>query len=129
MLLGRSRHSVKIYSRIYIKTRNKELNAILLKDNFFNLYTNNLRKLIQDFKNKISLSIETFYNALQDNEVQVTDFAYGPTGICGYFNKLQKGIYDDDKLLTKRIVECLGDPKKWLYKKDQQEGRPSIEYC
>jgi ATP-dependent exoDNAse (exonuclease V) beta subunit len=110
-----------IFKDIY-KTRNKELNAILLKDNFFNLYTNNLRKLIQDFKNKISLSIETFYNALQDNEVQVTDFAYGPTGICGYFNKLQKGIYDDDKLLTKRIVECLGDPKKWLYKKDQQEG-------
>ena len=68
-----------IFKDIY-KTRNKELNAILLKDNFFNLYTNNLRKLIQDFKNKISLSIETFYNALQDNEVQVTDFMYGPTG-------------------------------------------------
>ncbi len=106
----------------YYKTNSELLNSVLSKQNFFESYTKQLRKIMSDSKAKISQYADKFFETLDYNGLSVDDFPYGKSGVCGYFIKLKNGIYAEEYLLGSRVLDAMNDPMKWLKKSDQKSG-------
>lgn len=58
---------------------------------------------------------DTFFDIISDNGLVVDDFASKDRGVCGFFLKIQKGTLDE-KIVGKRITECMEQPDKWVSK-------------
>ena len=104
------------------KANRKEINQILLDEPQFKEITKTLRQLSAKFENNMKQSADTFFTHLSDNGLTVNDFLYGDSGVCGYFIKLKKGIYEGEELLKSRVCNAMEDSRKWLKKADCKLG-------
>ena len=64
-------------------------------------------------KNKIKPYVDRFFEIIGDANLTIDDFAYGKGGVCGYFVKLQKEVYDEPGA---RITEAMDNAQKWASK-------------
>ena len=107
-----------IYKDIY-KSHSKELDSLIQGKDFFQKYTEELRKIRTIAKKNLEDIADSFFDALEKRGLSVDDFSYGKSGVCSYFLRLRKGEYDTDSLLTSRVKDAMDDPMKWLKKADQ----------
>ena len=107
-----------IFKDIY-KSHSKGLDSLMQEKDFFTQYTQLLRDIREKAKQKLEDKAKSFFDALERYGLSIEDFAYGNGGVCGYFVKLQNGIYDKKELVTSRVENAMNDPMKWLSKNNQ----------
>lgn len=117
------RFGENIFKDIY-KSHSKELELLMQEQDFFAVYTQKLRDIRNKAKKSLDNIADSFSNVLAEYNISITDFSYGKNGVCGYFTKIKKGVYDDDLLLTTRVKDGLRDPNTWLKKSDQNQDSP-----
>ncbi|MBR5656147.1 MAG: UvrD-helicase domain-containing protein [Prevotella sp.] len=115
-----------IFKDIY-KSHSKELDGLMEEKDFFTEYTKLLREIRAKAKQKLDEKAKSFFNVLDKNGLTIDDFSYGKGGVCGYFLKLQNGVYDKKELVTSRVENAMNDPMKWLSKANQNPN--SQAYC
>ncbi len=91
--------------REFYKTNSKLLNERLLEKGFFESYTRRLRAMRDAAEKEMKQSAEDFFNALEENGVDITDLSYGKSGPAGYFVKISNGQYDDS-IMTARVKKA-----------------------
>ena len=103
-----------IFSDSYKAVR-AEMEKKMGEKGFFEDYTRRLREIRQLAEDRMKEIGESFFDALESEGLTIDDLAYGKTGLCGFFQKLRQGIFDES-IVGKRVTDSLGDPTKW-YKK------------
>lgn len=104
------------------KSNRKEINQILLDEHHFKEITDALHQLAKSFEDNMKQCAATFFDSLAENGLSVSDFIYGESGVCSYFIKLQKGIYERDDLLKTRVCNAMEDCQKWTKKSEWKPG-------
>lgn len=120
------RFGENIYKDFY-KRNSKLLNEKLEEKDFFKLFTGKMRAIKKDIKEKFDNTADTFFDLLESNGLEITDFANGKSGVAGYFIKIRKGIYEEDELLKVRVINAMNDPEKWVKKADAKVGKPAFD--
>ena len=82
---------------------------------FFDKYTTQLKELRTTAEERMKNLACDFFDTIKAEGLTIEDFSYGKSGICGFFMKLQDGIFDES-IVGKRVVDSLGDPEKWCKK-------------
>ena len=82
---------------------------------FFDQYTTQLKELRQSAQDRMKELACDFFETIHSQGLCIDDFSYGKSGICGFFLKLQEGIFDESTV-GKRVADSLGDPEKWCKK-------------
>lgn len=112
----------------YYKENARALNEKLNTEGFFQEYTSKLRQAQKQAKDFMKEIAETFFDALEANDLTVDDFALKQKGICSYFLKLKKGDFiDEKKIETKTLEKCKLDPKNWVKAADAKKGCPALD--
>ena len=112
------RFGENIFKDVY-KDNRKQLSALMANEEAFDSYVKTMRALAKEAESKLVGIGEGFELLLEENQLSVADFAYKEKGVCGYFVKLKNGQVEDDKLLTKRVLDAQEDPNAWVGKKEQ----------
>ena len=99
-----------IFKDIY-KQQGADVSRKLSEKDFFTNFSAQLRQIKEKARRQLQQPAEHFLEALEKNNLSVSDFSNGATGPCGDFLKLQKGVFDDDKLLGTRVVNALNGPE------------------
>ena len=112
---------IKQFGRTIFKDEYKavsaEIQQKMAESGFFERYTTQLKEIRQQALGRMKEIAETFFDALDAEQLTVEDFAYGRSGVCSFFLKLREGIFDES-IMGKRVTDALGDPSKWYKKTD-----------
>lgn len=103
-----------------------ELTEKLKQKGFFKEYTDKLRAVRDKAKDNLLTIAETFFDILSANGIDIADFNYGKSGVCGYFIKLRNGVFEDNELLKTRVTDALEEPMNWVKKGDRIQGSPLL---
>ena len=112
-----------IFKDVY-KSNSKSLNTALNRKDFFTEYTAKLHKIKNQSMEHLQQYVASFFDVLDENGLSIDDFSYGTSGVCGYFQKLKDGILDDDKLLTKRVLDAMEGAETWVKKQERRPDNP-----
>lgn len=112
-----------IFKDVY-KSNSKSLNTALNRKNFFTEYTAKLHKIKNESMEHLQQYVASFFDVLDENGLSIDDFSYGTSGVCSYFQKLKDGILDDDKLLTKRVLDAMEGAETWVKKQERRPDNP-----
>ena len=82
---------------------------------FFDRYTARLKELRQSAEERMKGFAQDFFDTIASEGLTIDDFSYGKSGICGFFLKLQDGVFDESSV-GKRVIDSMGDPEKWCKK-------------
>ena len=117
---------IKKFGRTIFRDEYKEVSRILEKKmaepGFFDDYTMRLRELRQSAEERIKEIGEGFFDTLDSEGLTIDDFLYGKTGVCNFFDKLRRGIFDES-IVGKRVTDCLGDSSKWCNNNHPQQAQ------
>ena len=99
---------IKKFGRTIFRDEYKEVSRILEKKmaepGFFDDYTTRLRELRQSAEERMKEIGEGFFDTLDSEGLTIDDFLYGKTGVCNFFDKLRRGIFDES-IVGKRVTE------------------------
>ena len=104
------------------KQYSKEICRLMAQPDFFPTYTKLLRAMRQEALEQLQHYPTRFFDTLQQHGVKVEDFANGSRGVCSYFLKMERGVYETKELLTATVVAAMTTPNKWVKKKEQMPG-------
>lgn len=101
-------------SKEFFKSNEHLLSAIEKDQNFFKRYKETLLGIIKGTEAHFKECGEYFFTMIEENGYTATDFAYGKTGVLGYFFKLKAGDYGLSKsIVGSRVQAAMDDPMKW----------------
>lgn len=80
-------------------------------------FINQLRKIIKDFELQMVTYGQTVLKSFADNNLDISDFAFGKTGVANYFTKITKRIKPADYIPGERVKNAFDDPAQWAAKK------------
>ena len=103
-----------IFKECY-KEHSNQLTATFSRKDFFTNFSTKMREIEQRADDAIKQVVATFEDYLEENSLDISDFSYGASGVCGYFVKLKNGIYDDS-VLTKRVLAGMESSDAWVKK-------------
>ena len=104
------------------KLQGKEVSLLLADKDFFSDFSAQLKELKEKARKQLLQPAERFFEVMKEKNLDPSSFSNGTNGVCGYFIKLQKGEFSDDKLLGARVVNALNGPEGWLKKADLDES-------
>lgn len=111
----------------YYKENADKLNACFEQEDFFKVFKQKMNKMKQDATEHFEQIAATFFDTLEENMLTINDFNYKQSGVAGYFIKLRNGIYDDDKLLTARVLKAMESEEGWVKKSAAKPGNPAYD--
>ena len=114
-VIGQIKNFGRTIFRDDYKSVSRSLEEKMAERGFFENYTNRLREIRKAAEERMTQIGQQFFDVLDQESLGVDDFAYGKTGICGFFQKLRQGTFDES-IVGKRVTDCVGDAPKW-YKK------------
>lgn len=120
------RFGKNIFSDIY-RENSKAINQTLSQQGFFSQYTKTLQSIRTNALNKLNHYVAFFFDTLEENGLEISDFSRGRTGVCGYFIKLRDGKYSDKDVLTKTVLDAMEDAGKWVKAADRKAGNVAYE--
>ena len=82
---------------------------------FFDRYTTLLKETKTAAEEQMKGWARQFFDILKSENLETEDFSYNKSGVCGFFLKLQDGIFDESAA-GKRITDCDGNHEKWCKK-------------
>ncbi len=97
------------------KNVSKALRQKLEEPGFFDKYATRLKELRKSAEERMKQLAQDFFDTINSEGLTIDDFLYGKSGICGFFLKIQDGIFDES-IVGKRVADCEGDPEKWCKK-------------
>ena len=110
---------IKTFGKTIIQDQYKNVSHTLRQKmeepGFFDKYTTQLRELRTTAEERMKNLACDFFDTIKAEGLTIEDFSYGKSGICGFFLKLQDGIFDES-IIGKRVVDSIGDPEKWCKK-------------
>ncbi|MDR3227597.1 MAG: UvrD-helicase domain-containing protein, partial [Prevotellaceae bacterium] len=110
----------KFYKNIIsekFKSRQDEVYKRFLEKDFLRIYKIKLQKTIERETEKVKEFAAQFFEIAQKNELTVDDFSYTNKGVYGYFTKLNKGEFTDEKCFNTYVQNCSTDADKWCRNK------------
>ena len=108
--------------RDFYKRESQRLKVIAHDKDFFNHYTDTLRKERQKAAQRMAQIAEEFFEAIKAENLEVEDFSNKSRGVCSIFLKMQKGQFDES-ILTKTVTDAVGNPAKWYTKNSEYAMR------
>ena len=112
--------SIKVFGKTIFKDFYKEARDsfadVFMQNDFFEQYIAQLMAIKKMASNEMQGYSADFFNIIAHEGLSMNDFAYGQSGVCSFFVKLQNGIFDE-KIVGKRVTDCLENPEKWAAKK------------
>ena len=114
-VIGHIKAFGKTIFRDYYKDISKSLGETLQQEDFFDLYTKELRSLQQTARERMLTIAESFFGTLEEEGLTVDDLANKRRGIASFFLKLRDGNFDPS-VETATVANCLGNPAKWYAK-------------
>ena len=114
-VIGQIKKFGRTIFRDYYKSHSQQLTQLMGAKDFFDHYQQQLRRICEQARKRMTDMADTFFTTLADEQLTVEDLSYGKTGVAGLFLKLKNGVFDES-ILTKRATDCVGQPDKW-YKK------------
>lgn len=104
-----------IFNEQYIE-KGEEVHKKLLVPKLIENYIKQIRSIQHSALEKMKAYGTQFLAILATNSLAIEDFAYGNSGVAGYFIKLEKGDISD-KIAGKRVLDAMEKPEKWVPKK------------
>lgn len=101
--------------RDYYKEKSNGLHKVFSEKKFFEEYTKMLCEERDDASKCMKQIAESFFEVIESNELSIDDFANKNKGVCSIFIKLKNGDFDE-KVLTKTVLDAVGNPSKWYTK-------------
>ena len=101
------------------KAVSRQLEQKMSEPGFFDDYTQRLRQIRDNAEERMKQIGESFFEALESEQLTTDDLANKNRGIAGFFLKLQKGIFDPT-IENATVANCLGNPEKWVAKTHPQ---------
>ncbi|MFA6780131.1 MAG: UvrD-helicase domain-containing protein, partial [Paludibacteraceae bacterium] len=103
------------------KEKEKDITEKLRDKKYLKLYKEILYKIKDSKEEEIILCAQKFRDKCEENAIKTEDFAYGISGVAGYFNKiLEKKDFKSD--MGSRASACLEDAEKWAKKGPMQKS-------
>ena len=116
---------IKTFGKTIFRDDYKNVNTTLRQKieepGFFDKYTTRLKELRQTAEDRMKGLAHDFFEVMNSEGLSIDDFSYGKSGLCGFFLKLQEGIFDES-IVGKRVADSIGDPEKWCKKTHPQRG-------
>lgn len=106
----------KTIFRDYYKEHRAELNKKMAEEGFFDHYTQVLRQIRDDAKERMLTIAATYFDTLEQEGFSVADMKSNTRGVSGYFMKIKNGVFDNS-ILNTTAVKAMEAPENW-YKKD-----------
>ena len=106
----------KTIFRDYYKEHRAELNKKMAEKGFFDHYTQVLRQIRDDAKERMLTIAATYFDTLEQEGFSVADMKSNTRGVSGYFMKIKNGVFDNS-ILNTTAVKAMEAPENW-YKKD-----------
>ena len=110
---------IKTFGKTIFRDEYKNVSHLLRQKmdepGFFDKYTTRLKELRQTAKERMEHLAHEFFETINSEGLTVDDFSYGKSGVCGFFLKLQEGIFDES-IVGKRVADSIGDSEKWCKK-------------
>ena len=97
------------------KNVSKTLRQKLEEPGFFDKYATRLKELRKSAEERMKQLAQDFFDTINSEGLTIDDFLYGKSGICGFFLKIQDGIFDES-IVGKRVADSIGSPEKWCKK-------------
>ena len=114
-VIGQIKQFGKTIFRDYYKDISRQLDDCLEQADFFEDYTNMLRTVRNNAKERMLNIAESFFGTLEEEGLSVDDLANKRRGIASFFLKLQDGVFDES-IENQTVSNCLGNPEKWYAK-------------
>ena len=114
-------------SKEFFKSNEHLLKSIANDKDFFSRYKKAMTAIIKGAEAHFKECGEYFLTMLSNAGYNVTDLAYGKTGVAGYFLKLKDGDFIKDTIVGTRVQAAMNDPMKWGTKKNAGEIAPLAE--
>ena len=114
-------------SKEFFKSNEHLLKSIANDKDFFKRYKKAMTAIIRGAEAHFKECGEYFLTMLSDAGYDVTDLAFGRTGVAGYFLKLKDGDFIKDNIVGARVQAAMNDPMKWGTKKNASEIAPLAE--
>lgn len=117
--------SIKSFGKTIFKDFYKEasgkLNCAMSNGTFFDNYKSQIYNKKKNALARMQKYSNTFFEILKNNNLSVNDFSNKEKGVCGFFIKLQNGIFDE-KTIGKRTKECIENAEKWSSKNSNKRN-------
>lgn len=99
----------------FYKEKSDMIDAVLSDRNFLDRYIKRLRREADEAKERMAGFATAFFDTIAAEGLEIGDFSNGKSGVCGFFLKLQNGIFDES-IVGKRVADCLESADKWVTK-------------
>ena len=91
--------SIKVFGKTIFKDFYKEARDsfadVFMQNDFFEQYIAQLMAIKKMASNEMQGYSADFFNIIAHEGLSMNDFAYGQSGVCSFFVKLQNGIFDE----------------------------------
>ena len=114
-------------SKEFFKSNEHLLKSIANDKGFFKRYKKAMTAIIRGAEAHFKECGEYFLTMLSNAGYDVSDLAFGKTGVAGYFLKLKDGNFTNDSIVGARVLAAMNDPMKWGTKKNASEIAPLAE--
>ena len=99
----------------FYKEKQELIKASLESPDFFKTYITTLKKEIESAKEKMRMTSESFFEALDASGFTIDDLSYGKTGIASLFIKIKDGPISVNDIGS-RALSAVDTPQKWFKK-------------
>ena len=106
----------KTIFRDFYKAESNRLAEATRNPDFFRKYINTIREEADKSRSFFKEVAESFFDVLNQNQLDISDFSYGAGGVPGFFIKL-RDMTSLDKAIGSRITAASLDAGKWVSKK------------
>lgn len=121
-VIGQIKKFGKTIFRDYYKDESEKLNIKLSEKNFLDNYIRQIREIRDKAKDTMTMYAESFFDALDNEELKIENLKGGSRGISSYFNKLKSDDFSDEKCINITMAAHLEDPSNWI-KKSTKDSR------
>lgn len=99
----------------FYKEKSDLINAVLSDSSFLDRYIKRLKHDAATAKARMEEIARLFFETISAEGLDIGDFSNGKSGVCGFFIKLQNGVFDES-IVGKRVADCLESADKWVTK-------------
>ena len=108
--------------RDFYKLESKRLTEVTANPDFFRNYIKDIKAVADNAKAEFQKVAKTFFDCLDANGLDVSDFSRGSSGVCGFFIKL-RDMTALDKAIGKLVTDAAYDSEKWVKKDHRDRAR------
>ena len=108
-----------IFKELYKQNR-KRMDEVFADKDFFDNYSKEMRSIMSTTTKKYTDIGNKAMTHIADRGLSTDSFSYKDKGVIGYFLKLQRGEFNDPKILGKRVLDGMESSDAWVSKSSKE---------